>query len=53
VVAHRCTGFVVLGIVTTIAIAAIVIAFRRFASNERIAYAVAFGAARRRGETNQ
>lgn len=35
---------------TTIAIVATVIAFRRFASNERVAYAVAFGVARRRVE---
>ena len=33
-----------------VAITATVIAFRRFASNERVAYAVAVGAARRRGE---
>jgi hypothetical protein len=38
-------------LVTTIAITATVIAFRRFASNERVAYAVAVGVARRRGET--
>jgi hypothetical protein len=38
-------------LVTTVAIAAIVIAFRRFASNERIAYAMAVGVARRRGES--
>jgi hypothetical protein len=38
-------------LVTTIAITAIVIAFRRFASNERVAHAVAVGVARRRGES--
>jgi len=37
-------------LVTAVAITATVIAFRRFASNERVAYAVAVGAARRRGE---
>jgi hypothetical protein len=35
---------------TTIAITTIVIAFRRFESNERIARAVAVGVVRRRGE---
>jgi hypothetical protein len=38
-------------LVTTIAIAAIVIAFRRSASNERVAYAVAIGVQRRRAES--
>ena len=37
-------------LVTAIAITATVIAFRRFASNERVAYAVAFGVARRHVE---
>ncbi|MEO6115476.1 MAG: hypothetical protein ABIP33_03740 [Pseudolysinimonas sp.] len=37
-------------LVTMVAIAATVIAFRRYASNERIAYAMAAGVARRRGE---
>lgn len=47
----RCTGFRFLCLVAAIAIAAIVIAFRRFQSNERIAFTVAFGAARRRVES--
>jgi hypothetical protein len=36
---------------TTIAITTIVIAFRRFDSNERVARAVAAGVVRRRGES--
>lgn len=47
---RKSTGFRWMWLVTTVAIAATVIAFRRFASNERIAYAVAFGVARRRVE---
>jgi len=35
---------------TTVALTAVVIAFGRFKSNERIAQAIAVGAARRRGE---
>ena len=37
-------------LVTTVAITAVVIAFGRFKSNERIAQAIAAGAIRRRGE---
>jgi hypothetical protein len=40
-------------LVAAIAIAAIVVAFRRFASNERIAYAVSAGVIRRHGESVQ
>ena len=45
-----CLYFRWMWLVTAVAITATVIAFRRFASNERVAYAVAVGAARRRGE---
>lgn len=37
-------------LVTTVAVTAVVIAFGRFKSNERIAQAIAVGATRRRGE---
>ncbi len=46
----KSTCFKWMWLTTTIAIVATVIAFRRFASNERVAYAVAFGVARRRVE---
>jgi hypothetical protein len=48
---QRGAGIPCLWLGTMVAIAATAIAFRRFASNERVACAVAVGVVRRRGES--